>query len=103
MKFAAFELEGVVNKLAAQHKLTLSTGARHSLITPVLEAQGLGSKVTNDQVSNSLALIMASPAEAPDPLAGNNQQIPSVAITQAIHRTFCNIPPFCSPAVRAKK
>jgi hypothetical protein len=102
MKFGAFELEGVVDKLAAQHKLTLSTGARHSLITPVLEAQGFGSKVTNDEVSNSLALIIASTAKHIDPLSGNNQQITSVAIAQAIHLNFCNIPPFCSPAVKAE-
>lgn len=101
MKFDAFQLDAVVNKIEKAHKITLSTGARHALTSPILEAQSFGSDVSNAQVSKSLARIMSTTASHIDPLTGNNRQITSLAIAQAIHLNFCNIPPFCGPVVPA--
>lgn len=97
MKFDNLELEMIVNNLETKHGISLSTGARHFLITPVLEAQAYGSRVSNEQVTKSIAQIIATLSEHNDPLSGNKQQVTSVAVTRAIHLNFCNIPPFCAP------
>jgi hypothetical protein len=100
MKFDALQLDAVVDQLEKTHRIKLSTVARHALTSPVLEAQGFGSDVSNEQVSKSLARIIASTAEHVDPLSGNRRQITSLAVAQAIHLNFCNIPPFCAPLVQ---
>jgi hypothetical protein len=100
MKFDAVQLDAVVNQLEKAHGIKLSTGARHALTSPIVEAQGFGSDVSNAQVSKSLARIIASTSEHIDPLTGNSRHITSLAVAQAIHLNFCNIPPFCAPLVR---
>jgi hypothetical protein len=100
VKFDGMQLDDIVNQLQSDHDVSLSTAARHSLLAPVLEAQSFGSEVTNEQVRNSLNLIIGSSAGLVDPLTGNNRQITSLAINQAIHLNFCNVPPFCSPLVK---
>jgi hypothetical protein len=95
------QLDDIVNQLQSDHNVFLSTAARHSLLATVLEAQSFGSEVSNEQVRDSLNLIIASSAGFVDPLTGNNRQITSLAINQAIHANFCNIPPFCAPLVKS--
>ena len=96
MKLDAFELDRIVGSLEERHNVTLSSGARHSIVTPVLEAQSFGSEVSNAQVEQSIGKIIASAAKYPDPLSGNKRQLTSISVARAIHVNFCNIPPFCS-------
>ena len=103
MQFSTFELEQVVDEMETKHGVSLSTGARQSLIIPVLEAQSFGSTVSNHDVERSIGRIIEAASQHEDPLSGNRQQITAVAVARAIHLKFCNIPPFCSPVRQTKR
>ena len=97
MQFKMFALEQLVDQAESTHGVSLSTAARQALIAPVLEAQSFGSSVSDKQVELSIDAIVKEAAGRNDPLTGNTKQISSVGITNAIHRKFCSIPPFCAP------
>jgi hypothetical protein len=96
MNLSSTQLERFLDELQQQHDVTLSPAARQALTVPLLEAQHFKSAVSNDEAKESLRKIIASSAGLIDPLSGDGRTVTSLRIQQAIHKNFCNIPPFCA-------
>jgi hypothetical protein len=78
-------------------QLTLTSGARQLLRTPVAEAIEFTERFDRNEISDSLAKLFETLTSPPEiPSEGTARSRTAIAVIRAYWRNFCNIPPFCA-------
>ena len=87
-----------IRQFERETKITLTSGARQLLRTPVAEAVEFSEEIDTDEIVSSVDRILASlEEESPTtPREGTENSRTAIAVIRAFWKNFCNIPPFCA-------
>lgn len=90
-------VDGEIRQFERRTQLTLTSGARQLLRTPVAEAIEFTERLDRNEISDSLAKILETLTASPKaPSEGTATTRTAIAVIRAYWRNFCNIPPFCA-------